>query len=168
MEQNSNTISFWNLIRGNKIVIPIIQRDYAQGRLGKETLRQKFLQELEDALDNNHGQRLTLDFVYGVHCGSYIGILHTRRDALRMITSNRYSRDLRMKLEYHRVSFANNSVSLNHMMINVSLNQKIKIRHYWISYSNRPGFMMPGNKTQLFNPCYECCVVQKSMTRRLK
>lgn len=66
MEQNSNTISFWNLIRGNKIVIPIIQRDYAQGRLGKETLRQKFLQELKDALDNNHGQRLTLDFVYGV------------------------------------------------------------------------------------------------------
>ena len=65
MEQNSNTISFWNLIRGNKIVIPIIQRDYAQGRLGKETLRQKFLQELNDALDNNHGQGLTLDFVYG-------------------------------------------------------------------------------------------------------
>ena len=66
MEHNSNTISFWNLIRGNKIVIPIIQRDYAQGRLGKETLRQKFLQELKDALDNNHGQGLTLDFVYGV------------------------------------------------------------------------------------------------------
>lgn len=66
MEHNRNTFSFWNLIRGNKVIIPIIQRDYAQGRLGKETLRQKFLQELKDALDNSHGQALTLDFVYGV------------------------------------------------------------------------------------------------------
>ena len=66
MEHSRNTISFWNLISGNKIVIPIIQRDYAQGRLGKETLREKFLQELKNALDNNQGQSLTLDFVYGV------------------------------------------------------------------------------------------------------
>ena len=66
MEHNRNTFSFWNLIRRNKVIIPIIQRDYAQGRLGKETLRQKFLQELKDALDNSHGQALTLDFVYGV------------------------------------------------------------------------------------------------------
>ena len=37
-----NKITFWSFIQKNKIEIPIIQRDYAQGRLGKEYLRQGF------------------------------------------------------------------------------------------------------------------------------
>ena len=35
-------ITFWQFIQGQKIEIPIIQRDYAQGRSGKEKLREKF------------------------------------------------------------------------------------------------------------------------------
>ena len=35
--------SFWEFIRNNNIEIPIIQRDYAQGRLGRENLRKNFL-----------------------------------------------------------------------------------------------------------------------------
>ncbi len=55
--------SFWNFIKENSIQIPIIQRDYAQGREGKEYIRRKFLESLKNALDS--GSPLLLDFVYG-------------------------------------------------------------------------------------------------------
>ncbi len=47
-----------------KIVIPIIQRDYAQGRDGLEIkrIRYRFLNALKDALI---GEPITLDFIYG-------------------------------------------------------------------------------------------------------
>ena len=59
----SHKISFWKFIQENTIEIPIIQRDYAQGRIGKEQLRTSFLKELKEALDKK--QLLKLDFVYG-------------------------------------------------------------------------------------------------------
>ena len=51
-------------IKLNKIVIPIIQRDYAQGRQSNEItrVRRRFLDALYDAIDNNP---ITLDFIYG-------------------------------------------------------------------------------------------------------
>ena len=42
--------SFWQLLNNCKIVIPIIQRDYAQGRKGKEHIREKFLTQIKSAL----------------------------------------------------------------------------------------------------------------------
>ena len=56
--------SFWNFIQDNNIEIPIIQRDYAQGRKGKEVLRKNFLSDLKNALDSSGGT-IKLDFVYG-------------------------------------------------------------------------------------------------------
>lgn len=56
--------TFWRFIQENTIEIPIIQRDYAQGRIGKEYLRVSFLKELKEALDNKE-KTLKLDFVYG-------------------------------------------------------------------------------------------------------
>ncbi len=49
----------------NKIEIPIIQRDYAQGRTNDEVgrIRDRFLDALLNAINNN--KRITLDFVYG-------------------------------------------------------------------------------------------------------
>lgn len=58
----TNKITFWRLLKNNNIEIPIIQRDYAQGRVGKEYLRKNFLTSLKQALD---GETLKLDFVYG-------------------------------------------------------------------------------------------------------
>lgn len=55
-------ITFWQLLQGNHVEIPIIQRDYAQGREGQEYLRKNFLTSLKQALD---GKPLKLDFVYG-------------------------------------------------------------------------------------------------------
>lgn len=55
--------TFWKFLQNRKIEIPIIQRDYAQGRIGKEKLRETFLGDLKNALDEN--KTLKLDFVYG-------------------------------------------------------------------------------------------------------
>ena len=53
-----------NAVRLHKIVIPMIQRDYAQGRLDPEIsrVRRRFLDSLYDAVVR---QPVTLDFVYG-------------------------------------------------------------------------------------------------------
>lgn len=60
---NTQATTFWNFLKENTIEIPIIQRDYAQGRLGKENLRKNFLADLKNALDS--GGTMKLDFVYG-------------------------------------------------------------------------------------------------------
>ena len=57
-------ITFWTLLKTNPIEIPIIQRDYAQGRLGKEYLRKSFLADIKKALDDDKN-KMKLDFVYG-------------------------------------------------------------------------------------------------------
>ena len=52
MTNNSKLTSFWNLVKEKTIVIPIIQRDYAQGRFGQEYLRERFLKQLFQALES--------------------------------------------------------------------------------------------------------------------
>jgi len=62
-----NSMSFWELITGiDRIEIPIIQRDYAQGRDSEKTnkIRQTFLKSLINAITKDNGS-LELDFVYG-------------------------------------------------------------------------------------------------------
>lgn len=61
----SDKVYFWNFISENKIEIPIIQRDYAQGRKDEkvEAIRNTFLDNLLDAIKNK--KSLTLDFIYG-------------------------------------------------------------------------------------------------------
>jgi hypothetical protein len=63
MENNKYT--FWRFLKEHKIEIPIIQRDYAQGRTGKEELRKSFLKDLKSALGNS--KEMKLDFVYGTN-----------------------------------------------------------------------------------------------------
>ncbi len=60
--QTSNK-SFWELITEYKINIPIIQRDYAQGREEEFEKRSKFLNSLYKSLTGT--EILDLDFVYG-------------------------------------------------------------------------------------------------------
>ena len=65
MQEN---ISFIKLLKGKgySIQIPVIQRDYAQGRKDSKTqeIRVNFPDELESALEPD-GRPLVLDFVYG-------------------------------------------------------------------------------------------------------
>jgi hypothetical protein len=59
------TMTFWQLATSKPIRIPIIQRDYAQGRVDRRVrdVRNKFLQALHDAVSGK--KTLLLDFVYG-------------------------------------------------------------------------------------------------------
>ena len=58
-----NTTNLWKLLQDGGIRIPAIQRDYAQGRAGKEDLRKSFLNDIKAKL--NSKDVMTLDFVYG-------------------------------------------------------------------------------------------------------
>lgn len=49
----------------HKICIPKIQRDYAQGRDGLESLRSRFLNSIFEAIDKDDNGELILDFVFG-------------------------------------------------------------------------------------------------------
>lgn len=63
-------ISFWKYLEIYDIVIPIIQRDYAQGRQKMEILRCSFLTNLKQALDGHlpgKEEVLKLDFIYGAY-----------------------------------------------------------------------------------------------------
>lgn len=75
-EGNSTTLS--------KIEIPIIQRDYAQGRTNDEVnrIRERFLDALFQAIVSN--KHLTLDFVYGDVCSK--GVL-TPLDGQQRLTT---------------------------------------------------------------------------------
>lgn len=66
MENNSIQYTFWELIKNYKIVIPIIQRDYAQGRDGSKIseIRRTFLNTLYEMIENKD-RSVDLDFVYG-------------------------------------------------------------------------------------------------------
>jgi hypothetical protein len=57
--------NFKNITERYKIQIPIIQRDYAQGRTDRKSsqIREGFLNSIYEALDNNNV--LHLDFIYG-------------------------------------------------------------------------------------------------------
>ncbi|MBI3235322.1 MAG: DUF262 domain-containing protein [Bacteroidetes bacterium] len=55
--------SFWSLLQQHNIEIPIIQRDYAQGREDQKELRSRFLTALYNNLEAE--KRIRLDFVYG-------------------------------------------------------------------------------------------------------
>ncbi len=58
----SEKLTFQDLISKHNIEIPIIQRDYAQGRESKVDIRDNFLNDLSEII---HDRKLELDFVYG-------------------------------------------------------------------------------------------------------
>lgn len=55
--------SFWQLLKDQKIEIPIVQRDYAQGRKGQGEIRAEFLGALHRSIIEN--KPIKLDFIYG-------------------------------------------------------------------------------------------------------
>jgi hypothetical protein len=55
--------NFKSLIEKNKIVIPLIQRDYAQGRKEEKNKARNFLEAILDGMNSENG--LNLDFIYG-------------------------------------------------------------------------------------------------------
>lgn len=67
---SENKTTFWKYLQKHDIEIPILQRDYAQGRPGQEYLRKNFLISLRNALNGTlpyNQKELKLDFVYGAN-----------------------------------------------------------------------------------------------------
>ena len=60
----NNRYTFWKLLDENIIEIPIIQRDYAQGRADEKRIRDKFLDALCEVI-KDETKSINLDFVYG-------------------------------------------------------------------------------------------------------
>ena len=60
---STSNLSFWELINKFQIEIPIIQRDYAQGREEHESVRLNFLSAIKKSI--TEGKELNLDFIYG-------------------------------------------------------------------------------------------------------
>jgi len=65
--------TFWELIQKIGVKIPIIQRDYAQGRETKKvkTVRENFIDKLYEIL-NDDTKSIDLDFVYGTVKNGYL------------------------------------------------------------------------------------------------
>lgn len=59
----SNKFDLIKLLKTYNVVIPIIQRDYAQGRKDKQFIRKTFLKDIKNCLENE--KPMTLDFIYG-------------------------------------------------------------------------------------------------------
>lgn len=63
-------MSLYDMLNGtheviHKILIPKIQRDYAQGRPDKKSLRERFLASIFDVIDRPTDRKLILDFIFG-------------------------------------------------------------------------------------------------------
>ncbi len=55
--------TFWKLLKAHQVEIPIIQRDYAQGRKDKQEIRFNFLNALLQSIETD--TPIKLDFIYG-------------------------------------------------------------------------------------------------------
>ena len=62
-----------SLLECYHIQIPIIQRDYAQGRKGESNIRHKFISDLYDTIQK--GKYINLDFIYGSVNGDKLYLL---------------------------------------------------------------------------------------------
>ena len=55
--------SFYELMQAYEVKVPIIQRDYAQGRKNNIGLCENFLEALKESILSN--KTINLDFIYG-------------------------------------------------------------------------------------------------------
>lgn len=67
MSEQTDTFTLKSLLESYNVVIPLIQRDYAQGRLDIRTteVRKKLLQDINRALSSKDELPLDLNFIYG-------------------------------------------------------------------------------------------------------
>ena len=79
----SQTTSFSQWLENTTIEIPLLQRDYAQGRTDEKTkaIRKEFVEDLVQAI--NGGKKIHLDFIYGP---STDGIFHPLDGQQRLTT----------------------------------------------------------------------------------
>ena len=106
MENNKYT--FWQFLKEKKIVIPIIQRDYAQGRVRKEYIRKNFLEQLGKTLGfvpcKEDEKTTELDFVYGTEF-KVVGDDHYRIEEIQVLPLDGQQRITTLWLLYWYIAF---------------------------------------------------------------
>ncbi|SEB20608.1 GmrSD restriction endonuclease domain-containing protein [Pedobacter hartonius] len=99
----ATSYTFPKLIRNFRIEIPVIQRDYAQGRTGVKAteIRERFVADLASAITSN--TRIHLDFIYGrVRGGEKDESRNKNVRAMKLLLSSvkQYASSLALGLEY--------------------------------------------------------------------
>lgn len=65
MDNITEKYNLLNFLQKYNVKIPILQRDYVQGRIGEENVRNSFLFKLYEFIINKDGRKLNLDFIFG-------------------------------------------------------------------------------------------------------
>jgi hypothetical protein len=97
-------ISFWQLLSEYDVVIPMIQRDYAQGRDDPRTkqIRESFLADLRSAFAS--GRSINLDFVYGSNHSGRLVVLDGQQRLTTLFLLHWYLLALRPQEARHAAS----------------------------------------------------------------
>jgi hypothetical protein len=95
--------TFWNIMTEHQIEIPVIQRDYAQGRVDSKVkgIREGFVKVLINALENS--TELHLDFIYGRVFGKEKELIQKQnREAIERVLGavRGYAHNLDMDIEF--------------------------------------------------------------------
>lgn len=149
------TLRFHELIRTQKVEIPIIQRDYAQGRVDAKEVRLNFLRTLHESINSN--SHIKLDFIYGSNVNSSFQPLDGQQRLTTLFLLHWYAatrgnelstenRKLLSRFSYEtRISSREFCLALVNNPINISSdsNQAISLRiidsnWFFLSWKNDP------------------------------
>lgn len=139
-EHSDSPNTFWRLVTTHRIEIPIIQRDYAQGRQDKkaEQIRSDFVSALLQALIT--GRRLHLDFVYGKLKGKEAHILFEQNkqsiEALLAAVKG-YAQNLSVDVSFHLNSGSNGMPAFQTCLVPLDGQQRLTtlfLLHWYFSF----------------------------------
>jgi len=138
-------ITFFNLITENEIEIPIIQRDYAQGRIENRInyLRKKFITALLSALQEDYQDNLHLGFIYGKIEGKDQQILKERnKEAIERVLNavNHYALHLNLDIAWEMKQISKDKIKEEEILpqfIPLDGQQRLTtlfLLHYYLAY----------------------------------
>lgn len=139
-----NQYSFFNLIKEfEKIEIPILQRDYVQGRINDEVteIREKFVIDLLDHISVERNSILPLDFIYGYaenELGKYDREISKNNIENLLETISKHSSIENFKINY---SILDDSPADNQIFIPLDGQQRLTtlfLLHFYILLKLRP------------------------------
>lgn len=112
----NNKYTFWSVISEQKIEIPTIQRDYAQGRnISKiKKIRENFIKTIIESLEQE--KILPLDFVYGKEEGRKSQeLIKKNKKSLEdlLVSIKSYANSLDITFDYNKIEDKNESDILN-------------------------------------------------------
>jgi len=146
MNTNGQTLTFYQLIqRYEKVQIPILQRDYAQGRKETKFVRELFLDSIKETLTSidNKKCQLGLDFIYGSSLpneNNIFSVLDGQQRLTTLFLLHWYFAHKENKFSIFKSYFSNNGYSKFNYMTRISANEffdaLISDESYSIDFTN--------------------------------